>query len=379
MRLFLPPFQGTISLAIYREYEMKKSDFSPMFPEAWGVSADAQYIQFPIPASTNDTGRASLALGFPPATMTPPEAGGSYPFGADVNGGFRMCSTAARNYESGIVPAYSATYSNDIGGYPLGAVVADASTNGAFWVSTTDDNLTTPGASGASWVSLFAPVQQGRLLGEVYLTSSTIYTPPPGTRYVEIELVGGGAGSGGVPAPANTSQVNVSTGGSAGSYVRARIYNAALFTNVQVTIGAPGPGGAVGTHDGVPGGTTSFGTYTAPGGSGGKTASVTSFPNAGLSVGTGQGSPSTSADISYVGAGPTLWQVINGTVGVTSIGGASPFGPGGYTSIGVDGGAQGAAGGLGAGGGGVMAPSTYTQGLAGAPGGQGLAIVRAYS
>jgi|GEM_PF-5524074 len=228
-------------------------------------------------------------------------------------------------------------------------------------------------------IPILAASVQGRLLGEVYLTSSTVYTAPAGTRYVEIELVGGGGGSGGVPAPANTSQVNVSTGGNAGSYVRARIYNAALFTNVQVTIGAPGPGGAAGTHDGVPGGTTSFGTYTAPGGSGGKTASVTSFPNAGLSVRTSQGSPSTSADISYVGAGPTLWQVINGTVGVTSTGGASPFGPGGYASIGVDGGAQGAAGGLGAGGGGVMAPGTYTQGLAGAAGGQGLAIVRAYS
>jgi len=357
---------------------MKKSDFSPMFPEAWGASADAQYIQFPIPASTNDTGRASLALGFPPATMTPPEAGGSYPFGADVNGGFRMCSTAARNYESGIVPAYSATYSSDIGGYPLGAVVADASTNGAFWVSTTDDNLTTPGASGASWVSLFAPVQQGRLLGTTRITSSTTYVPPAGTRFVEVEIIGGGGGSGGVPAPSSSSQVTVSTGGNAGSYLKVTITDSTVFTNAKVVIGGYGQGGAVGTHDGVPGGTTSFAGYSAPGGAGGKTTTVTAFPFVGLATGASPGSPSVG-DIAYVGAPPIGWSVSSSTVGVTSIGGASPWGPGGYAAIGIDGGAQGAAGGFGAGAGGVMAPGNYTQGLAGANGGQGYCVVRAYS
>lgn len=135
---------------------MKKADFAAMFPEPWGASADEKYMQFPVPASTTVTGRASLDLGFPPSTMTPPEAGGSYPFGADVNGGFRMCSTSARNYEAGIIPPYSASYAQEIGGYPLGARVADATSLGSFWISTADDNLTAPGASGAAWISLFA-------------------------------------------------------------------------------------------------------------------------------------------------------------------------------------------------------------------------------
>ncbi len=41
------------------------------------------------------------------------------------------------------------------GGYPKGIVLPDSTTAGAFWVSTAANNTTVPGASGASWVSLF--------------------------------------------------------------------------------------------------------------------------------------------------------------------------------------------------------------------------------
>lgn len=279
---------------------------------------------------------------------------------------------------SSLVLPFDATFATLIGGYPSKSIVADPNTSGVYWISTTDDNLTTPGASGASWVSLFAPVQQGRLLGTTRITSSTTYVPPAGTRYVEVDLGGAGGGSGGVPAPANSSQVNVSTGGNAGSFLKVTITDPSVFTNAPVVIGGYGQGGAIGTHDGVPGGTTSFANYSAPGGAGGKTTTVTAFPFAGLATGASPGSPS-AGDIAYVGAAPTGWIAISPTVGVTSIGGASPWGPGGYAAIGIDGGAQGAAGGFGAGAGGVMAPGNYTQGLAGANGGQGYCVVRAYS
>jgi len=67
-----------------------------------------------------------------------------------------MLATAAQNYESGVFPPFSASFAQSVGGYPQGCVVADPATTGLFWVSTADNNLTTPGAQGASWVNLFA-------------------------------------------------------------------------------------------------------------------------------------------------------------------------------------------------------------------------------
>ncbi|MDL2169767.1 hypothetical protein [Asaia sp. HumB] len=77
-------------------------------------------------------------------------------FGEDMNGALRMLATAAQNYESGVFPPFSASFAQSVGGYPQGCVVADPTTAGLFWVSTADNNLTTPGADGASWVNLFA-------------------------------------------------------------------------------------------------------------------------------------------------------------------------------------------------------------------------------
>jgi len=53
----------------------------------------------------------------------------------------------------GVLP-FNADFSNAVNGYPKNAIVADASTAGLFWVSTADNNTTTPGASGASWTPM---------------------------------------------------------------------------------------------------------------------------------------------------------------------------------------------------------------------------------
>lgn len=54
-----------------------------------------------------------------------------------------------------IVAPFNAQLAVAMGGYPLNAVVADPKTPGTFWVSTADANVSTPGAQGAGWQSLF--------------------------------------------------------------------------------------------------------------------------------------------------------------------------------------------------------------------------------
>ncbi|GBR06442.1 hypothetical protein HW511_00185 [Asaia siamensis] len=56
---------------------------------------------------------------------------------------------------------YDAAFAKKVGGYSIGAIVADPTTTGVYWVSTRDNNLTAPGASGAAWQSLFAGYYTG--------------------------------------------------------------------------------------------------------------------------------------------------------------------------------------------------------------------------
>lgn len=60
-----------------------------------------------------------------------------------------------RSLAARIVAPFNANLAAAFGGYPAKAIVADPNTTGVFWVSTADNNLTTPGASGAAWLSLF--------------------------------------------------------------------------------------------------------------------------------------------------------------------------------------------------------------------------------
>ncbi|WP_180537817.1 hypothetical protein [Acetobacter orientalis] len=57
---------------------------------------------------------------------------------------------------SRIIAPFNAQLAAAMGGYPLNAVVADTTTPNTFWVSTSDANVSTPGADGATWQSLFS-------------------------------------------------------------------------------------------------------------------------------------------------------------------------------------------------------------------------------
>lgn len=104
----------------------------------------------------------------------------------------------------------------------------------------------------------------GRLIQCQLFKSSGTYTPTKGTKFIIVEIVGGGGAGGGcqVGYPNNAA---CGGGGMSGEYVKARVDNPTVTT---VTIGYGGTGASASV--GAPGGTTSFGnTIIAKGGLGG--------------------------------------------------------------------------------------------------------------
>lgn len=134
---------------------MKSTDDHSLFPTPIGAQATGGTLAT-IPATQTDPGdgTASLAQGFPPETFIDRAAGGRPPRGADMNGFLWLLSHAVQALQAGYVGPFNATFAQSIGGYPSGAIVAGSSV-GTFWVSTADNNTTTPGANGAAWKSFF--------------------------------------------------------------------------------------------------------------------------------------------------------------------------------------------------------------------------------
>ncbi|MBV1834966.1 hypothetical protein [Novacetimonas pomaceti] len=139
---------------------MKQSDFPARFSIPFADAAATGYIRAIPTASQIATtpGAASLTDGFPPVTFDPVSAGGTPPSGQDMNGLLNWITSVLRTFQSGYFGPWDATFAGDIGGYPMNAIVAGA-TAGTYYVSTVDDNVTTPGAPGAAWQSLFTGLQ----------------------------------------------------------------------------------------------------------------------------------------------------------------------------------------------------------------------------
>ncbi|MXV58446.1 hypothetical protein, partial [Saccharibacter sp. EH70] len=120
----------------------------------FGAQADSGTLT-QIPPSKTAIGRASLALGFPKETFTPIAAGGVPPYGEDMNGILNMLSQSVRASEAGLVRPFSASYAQQIGGYPRGSLVSHPNDPTHLFVSIADNNGDDPtkGSSG-SWSSL---------------------------------------------------------------------------------------------------------------------------------------------------------------------------------------------------------------------------------
>ncbi|MFT8655966.1 MAG: hypothetical protein ABF785_04650 [Acetobacter papayae] len=134
---------------------MKSTDDRKLFGTLIGASAATGNIAtIPATQGTAGDGTASIALAFPPETFIARAAGGEPPRGADMNGFLNLLSSAMQVLQAGYLGPFDATFAAGIGGYPAGAIVS-GSTAGTFWVSTADSNTTVPGATGATWQSLF--------------------------------------------------------------------------------------------------------------------------------------------------------------------------------------------------------------------------------
>lgn len=114
-----------------------------------------------IPVTTATVGRASQSLGFPPITGQPPETGGQPPQLEDFNGAVNQIARVAWWAQLGGLWRYDGTFANDtnINGYPLGSVLQSVSDTSVLWLSTVQNNVADPDATGTGWVPLvtYAP------------------------------------------------------------------------------------------------------------------------------------------------------------------------------------------------------------------------------
>lgn len=134
---------------------MKASDVPAKFVLPFASNAGAGFTRA-IPVASQigiQAGAASLVDGFPPVCFLPVGAGGTPPFGQDMNGLLNQVSAWSRWQGASGPVAYDATFSAAIAGYPKGAVVASATAFASFWFSTVDDNTTNPDSGGAGWIA----------------------------------------------------------------------------------------------------------------------------------------------------------------------------------------------------------------------------------
>jgi len=146
----------------------------------WAQNAGGAYVRtVPVASQISITpGAASYNDGFVPLNMTPEAGGGIPPFGQDMNGVLRTLTQWTQWMQMGGPIPYDATFQTQIGGYPAGAIVSSAVTVGLLFISTVDNNVTDPDASGAGWTrwqTALVPATGGLL----QFTNSTTLTLAP--------------------------------------------------------------------------------------------------------------------------------------------------------------------------------------------------------
>ncbi|NML93814.1 gp53-like domain-containing protein [Novosphingobium olei] len=138
---------------------MQQSDIPPRFLIPFADGAGAGYIRA-IPqahqAATSTDAPASLFDGFPPETFLPEASGGIPPNGKDFNGILNWLSLAVRWAQAGGPVFFDAALSSAIGGYPKGAVLASAATDGLFFVSQVNNNTADPDVNATNWQTMGA-------------------------------------------------------------------------------------------------------------------------------------------------------------------------------------------------------------------------------
>lgn len=172
----------------------------------------------------------------------------------------------------------------------------------------------------------------------IKITATGGYTPTPGMRYIKVELIGGGGGSGGITASGSPSDMRIGGGGGAGGYICVMLNAAQVGASQPVNIGAGGTGGG-GNTTGNTGADSTFGALlTARGGLGGTVVSAGGFamPSAnggrggGFIITTGTDIGSSTGLRGENGFGMYILATSSALVN-PGAGGDSPFGIGGKT------------------------------------------------
>lgn len=271
----------------------------------WGASAGGSYIRtVPVPSQIgSQNGAASFTDGFPPNCFIPLATGGAGPFGSDMNGVLNQISAGTRWSQAGGPYFYDSVFSAAVGGYPKGAMLANAATPGLFWISTVENNTSNPDTGGANWLSFGIPIflntQVDGILPlansnvKILLSSATpgshTFTVPANTFSILGECLGAGGGGAGASSSFGGGC------GAAGGYIVVW-FSVNPGDTVTYVVGAPGAGGAAGA-DGTGGGSSSISNVagavcaSAGGGGGAIVASQSGGFGGGvvISAGTGHG------------------------------------------------------------------------------------------
>jgi hypothetical protein len=207
-----------------------------------------------------------------------------------------------------------------------------------------------------------------------------------GIKMVEVEVIGGGGGSG-YAAATTGSQLSWGRGGAGGGYAYGTIEAGSLSSSETVTVGAAGIAGVLALPDGGAGGTSSFGTHLVATGGGGGNDSLVSTAASGTANGPSGGAGSgTAAIITANGEGDDAVTFVTGVViDVAALKGRRSGGPYGATlGNGIGGSTSGissqsaiAGGGIGSGARGPLR-ITSSSGVNGEAGSAGRVIVRVY-
>lgn len=201
-------------------------------------------------------------------------------------------------------------------------------------------------------------------LGFLNITNQT-WTKPTGLVKLIVEVIGGGAGSGGTnPGVGNTGSAG---GAGAGGYSKKIILAASLSATENISVGIPGVAGSSAPTQGGNGGGSAFGAHLSA--SGGSPSGV------GGVVSGGAGGVGLNGDINSKGGGggPGSPTVAGGGASPSGSGGTSHMGGGGNSVV-NDSGASGGAYGGGASGGSQAGGSS-----SGGAGGAGIVIVTEYA
>jgi len=161
-------------------------------------------------------------------------------------------------------------------------------------------------------------------------TGAFTYTPTANTKYVIVELVGGGGGSGGIAA--TVGQIAISGAGTGAGYAKFLLTAAQIGASLTGSVGAGGTAGAAGNNAGGAGGSTTLATSSAwtvnggtggAGGAAGANATVNSAPGGTVTTGTGTVILAVTGGQSGAGGGTAA------SIAVGCAGGANILGAGG--------------------------------------------------